>query len=429
MSKSMYFFASQFSRLEGEKFFIKTFLVDSSINSNRWAVTEQALRENIASFIGKPIILTPDFGHPKAESGDTLLQDQEPYRVGNIIDIGIDEINGKGWAIAEITKKSVIEMLTDTGINFVSPSIIFGEEDLILQDGVEVATKFEGAHLAIVKDPAYGIQKAQIKGHCQGTSGTCLSQLQKVQASVETSKCGNYITIKQGSTQRVIQASKCVEDCIRKKADMGVTIDDQAIAICFSECGESREAECVVDQLGNCVVNSSLSDNDAKNELMTAQEDEEKEKEEKAKKAQEDEEEKKKEEEARKAQEEEEKKKEEESKRGQNDEEEKVDDIAKLKAELHELKKEIEDSTREAKAKPIVDKIVTAKVRLNLIKESESQKEYDSLISLPTAQLNTIASQYAQVSNAERPYSVLTLGASTESTSGDDLFIKLGSVD
>jgi len=426
MSK-MYFFASQFSRLEGEKFFIKTFLVDSSINSNRWAVTEQALRENIASFIGKPIVLTPDFGHPKAESGDTLLQDQEPFRVGNIIDIGIDEISGKAWAVAEITNQEVIQMLTDTGINFVSPSIIFGEEDLIMQDGVEIATNFEGAHLAIVKDPAYGVQKAQIKSQCHGTSGTCLSQLQKVQASVETSKCGNYITVKQGSIQRVLKASKCVEDCIRKKANMGLTIDDQAIAICFSECGESREGECKVDQLGNCVVNSSLSDNDAKNELMTAQEDEEKEKEEKAKKAQE--EEKEKEEEARKAQEEEEKKKEEEAKRGQNEEEEKKDDIAKLKAELHEIKKEMEDSVRKATAKPIVDKIVTAKVKLNLIKESESQKEYDSLISLPTEQLNTIASQYAQVSNAERPYSVLTLGASTESTSGDELFIKLGSVD
>ncbi|MCH7950706.1 MAG: hypothetical protein IH875_09565, partial [Candidatus Dadabacteria bacterium] len=51
------------------------------------------------------------------------------------------------------------------------------------------------------------------------------------------------------------------------------------------------------------------------------------------------------------------------------------DDIAKLKAELHELKKEIEDSSREAIAKPIVDKIVTAKVKLNLIKESESYIE------------------------------------------------------
>ncbi len=424
MSKLLYLVASQFSRLDGDKFFIKTFLVDSSINSNRWAVTEQALRENISSFIGKPIVLTPNFDHPKSESGDTLLRDQEAFRVGNIIDIGIDEVSGKAWAVAEITDKNAIQMLTDTGINFVSPSIIFGEEDLIIQDGVEIATNFEGAHLAIVKDPAYGVQKAQIKGQCHGSSGTCLSQLQKVQASVETSPCGNYLLVKQGSTQRVIQASKCVEDCIRKKADAGLTIDDQAIAICFSECGESREGECVVDQLGNCVVDSSLSDNDSKNELMTAQEDE-KEKEEKARKAQEDEE---KEEEARKAQEEE-KKKDEEAKKAQEDEDKDKDEVAKLRAELHDLKEEIKDSTREAKAKPIVDKIVTAKVKLNQIKESESQKEFDSLIGLPIEQLNTLASQYAQVSTAERPYSVLTLGASTESTSGDELFIKLGSVD
>ena len=426
MSKLLYFHASRLEIIEkGDILYIKSFLVDSSINSNQWAVTEEALRKNISSFIGKPIVLTEKFDHPDAgDDGDELLRIQENFRIGTILDIGIEELSGKGWVIAEITDRKAIDIISQTGINFVSPSIVFGENDVDVKNGVEVITNFEGAHLAVVKDPAYGMQKAQIKGQCRGGI-ECISQLQKVQASVEKSKCGNYLIVKQGSKQNILQASECVEKWIKELQDTHPEWEiEQVIAVALSKCGESRKAECKVDQRGNCVTNSSLEQNTTQNELMTAQ-DEEKEKEEKARKAQEDEE---KEEEARKAQEEEEKKKEEESKRAQDEDKDK-DEVAKLRAELHDLKEEIKDSTREAKAKPIVDKIVTAKVKLNQIKESESQKEFDSLIGLPIEQLNTLASQYAQVGTAERPYSVLTLGASTTSTSGDELFIKLGSVD
>ena len=421
MSKLLYLNASQLEIIEeGNRFFIKTFLVDSSINANKWAVVEQALKENISSFIGKPIVLTPNFDHPQAKDGDALLEEQEKFRIGTILQIGIEELSGKGWALAEITDQRAIEIISQQGINFVSPSIVFGEDDLIIQDGVEVVTKFEGAHIALVKDPAYGIQKAQIKGQCRGSPLTCLSQLQKVQASVEKSPCGNYLIVKQGSTERILQASKCVEDCLRKKADSGITIDDQAIAICFSECGESREGGC----------NSSLEQNTTKNKSMTAQDDE-KEKEEKARKAQE--EEKKKEDEARKAQDEEEKKKEEEARLAQDeDKEKKVDDIAKLKADVHKLEEKLEErekASKEAIAKPIVDKIVSAKIRLSQIKESESVKETENLIGMPIETLKQIASEYERF-GSERPYSVLNYNqASTESTEGDALLMKLGSVD
>ena len=421
MSQLLYLTASKFTRLQGDRFFIKTFLVDSSINANKWAVTEKALRRNISTFIGKPIVLTPDFAHPEVPDGDgdKLFVEQEKFRIGIIIDIGLDEATGKGWALAEITDRKAIDLITQTGINFVSPSIVFGKNDIEIQDGVEVVTNFEGAHLAIVKDHAYGMQKAQIKGQCKGGL-ECITQLQKVQASVERSKCGQYIVVNQDTSQRILKADRAMEKCIQSKIDAGLTIDEQALAICYEE---TRKGECNVDQLGNCVTNSSLEDKINQNKLMTANDDEiKKQEEEKARKAEDEEKEK---EEARKAEEHD--KEDEARKADDEDKEKKVDEIAKLKAELEDLKEDQEKAKKEAKAKPVVDKIVTAKVRLNLIKESETEKEFDSLVTLPLKELEAIASQYSNI-KADTPYSVLNYNqASTASYDGDALLIRLGS--
>ena len=241
MSKLLYFHASQFKIIEeGDKLFIKSFLVDSSINANNWAVTEQALRKNISTFIGKPIILTEEFDHPDAgEDGDKLLQIQEDFRIGTILDIGIEEQSGKGWVVAEITDKNAMNILSQAGINFVSPSIVFGKDDLDKENGVDIVTNFEGAHLAVVKDPAYGMQKAQIKGQCRGGI-ECLSQLQKVQASVEKSPCGNYLIVNQGSTQNILQAFECTEKWIKELQNTHPEWEiEQVIAVALSKCGKS----------------------------------------------------------------------------------------------------------------------------------------------------------------------------------------------
>ena len=262
------------------------------------------------------------------------------------------------------------------------------------------------------------MQKAQIKGQCKGGL-ECITQLQKVQASVGRSKCGQYIVVNQDTSQRILKADRAMEKCIQSKIDAGLTIDEQALAICYEE---TRKAECVVDQLGNCVTNSSLEDKINQNKSMTANDDEiKKQEEEKARKAEDEEKEK---EEARRA---EEGKEDEARKADDEDKEKKVDEIAKLKAELDDLKEDQEKAKKEAKAKPIVDKIVTAKVRLNLIKESETEKEFDNLITIPLPELENIASQYSNI-KADTPYSVLNYNqASTESVSGDALLIRLGS--
>ena len=222
-----------------DKYFIKFFLLDATLNMNRWGVTGKALRDNLNSFIGKPFVLTPNFDHPQAANGDDLLVQQEKYRVGDIIQVGIEKRSGKAWGLAEITNKKAAEILKRGDVNFVSPSIVFDNINEEYQDGNSVITSFNAAHVAGVKEPAYGVDKAEIKGKCAGGSQTWLSQLSRVQAS--RSKCGRFTTIRVGKKEIIIAANDCVESCIKKKVESGKEINEQALAICYSECGESNK--------------------------------------------------------------------------------------------------------------------------------------------------------------------------------------------
>ena len=151
--------------------------------------------------------MTPDFGHPEAISGDDLFQKQEKFRVGDIINVGIEDDSKKAWGIARITNKDAIETLKNGEVSFVSPSVVFNQNDMMLSGGADVVTKFEGAHVAAVKDPAYEMQKAQIKGKCNGSSITCNSQLAKVQASIEKSSCGKFLFKRNASSVDVFDSN------------------------------------------------------------------------------------------------------------------------------------------------------------------------------------------------------------------------------
>ena len=71
------------------KFYIKAFLLDSSVNKNAWGVDPSTLDQNINTYIGKPLVLQDDFDHPNSDdpSYDHQTQYQEKFRIGNIIDI------------------------------------------------------------------------------------------------------------------------------------------------------------------------------------------------------------------------------------------------------------------------------------------------------------------------------------------------------
>jgi hypothetical protein len=74
---------------ENGKFFIKAFLLDSSVNQNEWGVDLETLDANINTYIGKPLVLQDDFNHPNSGDSkyDHVIEYQEKFRIGNIIDI------------------------------------------------------------------------------------------------------------------------------------------------------------------------------------------------------------------------------------------------------------------------------------------------------------------------------------------------------
>lgn len=159
------------------RFFVKAFLLDASVNQNNWGVTEQALARDISSFIGKPFVVTNELDHPREA-------EQEKYRRGTIIEAGVE--NGKAFAVIEITDSETREQIKRGEVQFVSPSIGVEPEDAHRYGDREIITRFAGYHLAGVKEPAFGVVKAQIKGQCTGTSVTCSRHLMQVQASLSS---------------------------------------------------------------------------------------------------------------------------------------------------------------------------------------------------------------------------------------------------
>jgi len=435
-----------------DKYFIKFFLLDATLNLNRWGVTGKALRTHLNSFIGKPFVLTPDFGHPTAASGDDLLVQQEKYRVGNIIQVGIEQRSGKAWGLAEITNKKAKEILKRGDVNFVSPSIVFDNINEEYQDGNSIITSFTAAHVAGVKEPAYGVDKAEIKGKCAGGSQTCLSQLSRVQAS--RSKCGRFTTIKVGKKEIIIAANDCVEKCVKKKAEAGKEIDEQALAICYSECGESNkieqentspsteQANISADEYKedtSVIPNKITQGNDMKRNLYAEDEKDKEESEDENKLDLTDKQEEylkdkesKKSRKSKRAEDDEEKEYEREmSKAEDEDEEEDAEDkeekkdaslrrqVRSLKTELKALKAKV----KSAEVDPLIDQILEAKSQLGKIDE---RAEYVKLARLDINTLHDLADNYKGIVEAKvSPRFTVRQASVDHSLKGDSIFKKI----
>jgi hypothetical protein len=237
-------------------------------------------------------------------------------------------------------------------------------------DGVEVAVKFEGAHLAIVKDPAYKIQKAQIKGKCSGNEDTCKNHLEKVEAQQDPGKV----------------------------------------------CKKTKGEECKL---------SSNKDNDKKYESMTAQ-DEEKEKED----SNEEELEEKRKEESKKAEEEEKKKEEadedkDEPMDAEEDDEEKKDSKKALRKALRRIAHL--EAERDAEKDVFVKEIVEAKLSKGYIKEAEKDAEIKKLGQFGLVDLKELQAEYKNEKTGTKPaYSVLSYGTASVNKHSDSLLKTLG---
>lgn len=160
---------------EGNDMFIKAFLLDASVNSNRWEVAPDTLDENIKSYVGKPLVIKEGFDHPMPKSGETYdqyLQSQNHYKIGTIIDI--QKKDGIYSAIIKVDN-DVAKQAFNAGElpYYVSPQF--------WHDGVEeegdYAKTWRGTHLAVVDQPAYGIKKARVISQCNGTHEACVHQL------------------------------------------------------------------------------------------------------------------------------------------------------------------------------------------------------------------------------------------------------------
>jgi len=168
------------------KFYVKAFLIDPSININQWAVTEESIPKNINTFIGKPLVLTEKFDHPGADM-ETLnhwLQYQEAFRVGTIIDVIPKKNATTGTtayhAVIEVTDKDLQESLRNNSVPiYVSPAIAQPASSIGAKTAEDVISEWTGIHLAIVDEPAYGVKKAVISETCGGDKQGCLLQLMK----------------------------------------------------------------------------------------------------------------------------------------------------------------------------------------------------------------------------------------------------------
>ena len=188
------------------KFFVKAFLLDASLNINKWRVHPDSIDRNINTFIGKPLVLTESFDHPspadgQPESLNHWLSYQETFRVGTIIDVTTkpNPLTGNQayYAVIEVTNDHLRQALTDNKVPlYVSPAIAElvvspTKAAAVLPDGSELVENWVGVHLAIVSEPAFGVKKAVISETCGGDEKGCLLQLRRASiAKHGATNCG-----------------------------------------------------------------------------------------------------------------------------------------------------------------------------------------------------------------------------------------------
>lgn len=175
--------AKQYEVLEeleghGKGFFIKVFFINDKVNLNKWQVTWDGIKQDIADVVGVPIVLQEDLRHPN-------FAIQNLYAKGYIIDYTLDEVRHEASVIARILDPKTITLIQEGKLKFVSPAVVARNNLSITEtkDGVDLLSRFIALHLALVANPAYGKQ-AKIHGTCTGTGQTCSAKLQTLTAEM-----------------------------------------------------------------------------------------------------------------------------------------------------------------------------------------------------------------------------------------------------
>lgn len=180
------------------KLFLKVFLLNADVNRANWGIKKEYIPKHVDKFVGRPFILTADRNHPKYEDVKIdynniqgtigqLLQHQERYRIGTIrkVEPVLSAASDSWAAYVEVTDPTAISAFKAGYIpKYVSPTIF----RLNPAEPPEVTTDYEPLHLAAVDFPAYGVNKAGIRGSCSGDLVTCSNAL--ASASVPIEDCG-----------------------------------------------------------------------------------------------------------------------------------------------------------------------------------------------------------------------------------------------
>jgi hypothetical protein len=177
-----------------DRFFLVYYALDDTLNLSGWGVSSESLERNIRSFIGKPVVLkhkdqfsesdrnqVGNFVHPvlKNASLSDNLSYQELFAVGRINDVSL---TNKGWRfdveIIDPQMKQAYKAGTFESLypRHVSPQIATFP-DQYPDERDDNVQKWHGLHLALVDVPAYGFQKADVKGKCYGSEQECTVKL------------------------------------------------------------------------------------------------------------------------------------------------------------------------------------------------------------------------------------------------------------
>lgn len=236
--------------------YAKVFLLNDQRNKNGWRVTWESIKKNAADFIGRPGIeyvkcegTVCDLDHTDGSTYEQNLKVQEQYRVSTIVDYVIDEPTHTVYAIHHIHDAKFAKKIAQKLIRYVSPSIwpkheayeILGKNT----DGRPLVDVYDwkAIHSAWVTKPAFG-DDAKIVAQCDGTGHDCKVQLSASEDADPLAPLKEIpLLVRHKHKLLYVGVNECVHNIIQNKADSGIKITDQELAIAYAECGHPKNAK------------------------------------------------------------------------------------------------------------------------------------------------------------------------------------------
>lgn len=244
-------------------------------NKNEWRANWNGIVEHSKSAIGMPGIAYEKcvegkcgLDHVEADTFEETVEKQKPFKVTEIKDYTLNEDKSQVDFIHEVVDDDFWEKVKSGKIKYVSPMIwpATGGYDVVGvgRDNIPQVDAFHWKfvhHAFLEENPAFG-KDANISAMCEGED--CQVKLLsakdvkanqlfadtkegKLFAEISEANADNLshlqeipLLYKHKGKLHFVSASSCVQDIIKKKKEDGIEIDDQALAIAYSECGESQ---------------------------------------------------------------------------------------------------------------------------------------------------------------------------------------------